>query len=386
MSQKVSTTKHYALFDIDSTSISGAITRHEYSKKGDLLYVRELFSVREYITNGEEYPFDHFFDQTLKTLKYVLDCVHLEVLFPLDGIYTNISVPWMSAQKRIIHYTRKKDFTCDQKLIDNLEQKGINESLYYNIDYRDHKVELIDQRTLEIYGNGYPLRRPLGKIMHDLELHSLTSVMSFKTKQKIEEIFEKVFHQLPTFISNTFVSYFATKSLIPELNNAIVLDVSGEVTEILIIENDRLRNIGSIPIGEYGMVRLLRDELKIPLKKASSLFSLYHNGDLELEYSKEIEPFLRRSFRVWFRMFYNVIDKYAKYGLLPHTIVLRADPRVYAWLGEFILSEDTLREHMHTKGRVELINMNHVDIEFDTWENPELLMLASCIDQYEKKI
>ena len=381
MSSKVTTIEHCILFDIDSASIGGAFVRYGKDTRGIVIETTILFSLRKEITNGTEYPFEKFFDQTLKTFKAVAEEVHLQSLTTIDNIYMNISVPWMSAQKRIINYKKKKSFTLTQKLIDGLIQKEIEAPLNHNLDYAEHDVELIRRRTIDIYANGYPVRNPIGKEMNDLSIHSLISVISTTTKQKFNEIIEEVFHREPKLISNTFVNYQAVKTLLPNIDNALVIDISGEVTAVLVIKKDHLLHIGSIPFGTHSIIRSLRDNLHISINKAESLIRLQIKGHLESKYEQSIDTAMKEAFKVWFKPFYNLLDTYSQHGLLPHTIVLKANNDSIKWCQENILKEDSLYEHMDTQGRIEMISLANVLPIDVSEEDLELSILSQLIPQ-----
>ena len=380
MSPKVNTTEHFILFDIDSASIGGGLVRYGKDTQGKILETQVLFSVRKNITDGNEYPFEKFFDQTIKTFKKVAEEVHLQSLVTIDGIYINVSVPWMSAQKRIIEYTKEKPFVLSQELLDELIQKEIEAPLHHNLEYADHDVELIRRRTLDIYANGYRARNPIGKEMSDLRIHSLVSVISTTTKQKFYEVIEQVFHRTPQLVSNTFVNYQAMKLLLPTLDNAFIIDMSGEVTSVLVVKKDQLNHIGSIPLGTHHIVRSLRDTLGISIQKARSLIRLQSQGTLDATYEASLSKAMETAFRVWFKSFYALIDTYGQHGLLPRTMVFKTDNEHLRWCREYLLREDSLYEHMDTRGRVEMIVLSD-RVPHEHSDDSELVILSQLIHQ-----
>lgn len=382
MASKITTTKHHIIFDIDSTTIGGGLFRFGYDSTGSIIKTTELFSVRKNITNGSEYPFERFFTQTLKTLESVANEVYLQSLIPIDAIYCNVGIPWMSAQKRIVEYKNKKKFTLTTELMDELTEKEINESFKKNVNYTNHDVELIDRRTLSIYGNGYQLRKPLGKEMNDVHIHSLVSVMSQVTKDTFSKIIEKVFHRDVVYLSNTYISYQTLREQSVNTDNAIIIDISAEVTEVIVVQNDSLEKIGSIPVGTHGIIRHLRDNMNIPYEKASRIAQLHHDQKLDVDYSKSINSSLRSAFLVWFKEFYNLCDEYAKSGLLPTSIILRSDKRIASWLEYMILQEESLQEHVHAKGRITFQHMNNIIPDIDNSLDNELGIVASFISQH----
>ncbi|MCA9352556.1 cell division FtsA domain-containing protein [Patescibacteria group bacterium] len=376
MSKKIATIEHVIVFDIDSTSVGASVVRCGKDVSGALLERNELFSLRKYITNGNEYPFERFFHQTLQTLKSVAQETQLHALVPVQKVLVNVAVPWSSVQKQIITYQKKKPFIVTEVLLDELLAQRTAGMFEHNREFIEHDVEVVDHRVLDVYGNGYPLRNAIGKEMSYLELHTLASVMSRETKQTFTKTVEAVFHQTPEFVSNTFVCYQGVQSYLPHVNNAIVVDISGEVTEVLVIRDDHLENMGSIPVGLHHMIRSLRDHLNVPIEKAHSLMRLDGDDYLDDHYKMSIETALHDAFGFWFKAFYNLLDQYARNGLLPHTIVLKSPQDTLEWCRVRILKEDRLKEHMHASGRIELITFNQPEKKSD---DIELALVSSVL-------
>ncbi|MCA9351771.1 hypothetical protein KC866_00025 [Patescibacteria group bacterium] len=358
MSQKITTIEHYILFDIDSASIGGAVVRHSKNARGDLVESKELFSVRKPITNGEPYSFERFFEKTITTLTSVADEVHLQALLPISQVYVNVSTPWMSSQKRVVHHAQKKPYTFTQELANAMVVESTDQTHHHTSSaYHDHTVELIDNRVIDVYAHGYPVRNPIGKELTEVDVHILASVMSATTKQAFTETIQSVFHHEPVYLSNTFVNYQTTLELLPDTNNSIIVDMSGEVTDVLVVRNDHLDHIGSLPVGLHHMVRSLADQLHVPYAKARSLLKLSPIQHLDDGYVASLIPAYTTAFKVWFTAFFDLLDEYAKHGILSNTIVLKADAQYVAWIQEQLLSYDQLQEHMHAGARPEIITL-----------------------------
>lgn len=361
MAKKIITTQHHIVFDIDSSTIGAGLFRYGYDIKNNCIEVTELSSIRKNIINGSEYPFESFFERTLKTLAAVAESIYLESMIPLDGVHCNMGMPWMSAQKRSIKYKKDTPFLFTQELAEELIEKELSLSFSKNIDYANHDVALLDRQTVGVYANGYPTRNPIGKEMKDLSIESLTSVISKVTKQSFIDVIERVFHRVPEFTSNTFIRYQEVTKNLPHIDNAIVLDISGEVSEVLVIKDDHIKNIGSLPVGMHTIIRSLRDQLNIPIEKAKKMLHLYHDQKLDQEYAKSIDINIHNAFTEWFKPFFNLIDEYAKQGLLPHTIILRTHASYLGWFEYMFLKEDMLHEHIHTQGQIEVIDALNIE-------------------------
>jgi len=376
---QVEKTEHKIFFDIDSTSIGGMAVRYDYSDASVVINKREIFSMRKNITNGNEYPFERFFDQTLATLKYVAEEIHLRALVPIDSIHINIGTPWESSQKRIITQSKKKPFTITQEITDELIERDSKYPLSKNVTYSKHDVEVINRSTIDIYINGYPTRKPIGKEAREIEIHSLASVMSSSTKKSISDVIAGIFHTEAHFHPNTFVNYQSVRLFTPDVNSAIVLDISGEVTSVLVIHDDHLIHNGSFPVGANHILRGLRDALHVPMAKAYSLVRMHTDGALDDQYQKDIQSSLNTVFRTWFKSLYNLLDTYAKKGLLPHTVVLKSHNDTIEWMRIQLLQQEQLNEHIHSNQSIEMIIMKDVYPDTNIFSDAELGIASDII-------
>lgn len=385
MTSITSTKKYYVIFDIDSSTIGGGVFEFSYNKKGEFVDLREHFSVRKNITNGKEYPFGDFFTRTTKIFREVADNLYRESRVSIDDVYINVGPPWMSAQKRSISYKKKTPFVLTQERADALIQKELEEQFSKNTDFKDHQVELIDRKTIDVHANGYPVRNPIGKTMSDVTMYSLTSVMSKDTKQSFQNIIEEVFHRQATMTSNTFINYEATRRFLPDTNNAIILDISGEISEISVIKHDHLEHLGTIPTGIHGIVRDLRDTLGISLEKAWGIIPLISGDHLTVEHRKNYERALDSSFTFYLKSLYNFLDTCSQTGLLPSTIILKTHKEFKYWFEEKLLQSDELTEVV-TNRNIELV---HLDTSIwpqysEIGKDDELSVIAGYIGIYER--
>jgi len=357
MNKKPETIKNNLIFDIDSSTVGVGLFEFGYDIRGQCIHVRELATIRESITDGRLYPFEEFWQRAQSTLRKVAEKIHLQSLIPLGNIYCNVSSPWASAQKRTIKYSKNKPFILTQKLADQLIEKELASSLKNNLDYHNHDVDFIDRKTIAARSNGYSVRNPISKEMSDLEIDSLVTVVSTKTKKVFEHVIEKVFHRTPLFTSNIFIAYNNVQKTLPHQNDAIVVDVSGEMTEVIIIKNDHLSLIGTLPVGINHLLRDTSSYVGDSLAKTQKNIQLLFNSNLEKEYELKIKKALNHSYKKWLKEFYGFCDEASKQGSLPNTIVMKTYDKSMHWFESMLLQSDELSEHLHARARIEVIHL-----------------------------
>ncbi len=355
---KKNDTQHYIIFDIDSGSIAALVFERSLDKKTKKYDYVQIFSIRENITTGHLYDFETFFSHTLKTFESVASQTHKYSGSDISNIYINISAPWVSSQKRIIHFEKEKPFIFNKEIAGDIIAYELNESFVHTRDFKDNiNLSLIERQALDIFANGYPTKKPYGKKVTDIDIHSLVTVMSEKTRDAFTHVIERAFHVEPIYFSNIFMAYQTLLKLFPHENNITHIDISAEVTEMSIIIDDHLKKIGTIPVGMYHIIRKLADLLQIPFIKAESLIKMYQNNNLDEKYKDSIELAMKKSFTSWFSYFYNFLDTVAQEYIIPDTLSILAPSEMQVWVHEWMLKTEELGEHMHIQKNISLLDM-----------------------------
>ena len=344
-----------AIFDIDSASIGVAVVSY---KKGTAIPVRELLSLR--VQLDTHLSFDDFFARTLRSLEELTQKVLHDTHAPIHDIYVSLSAPWMSSQKRIARYERKKPFEFNQKRAREIIEKELKDPLSKNLDYHHFDdLEIFERRTTDIYLNGYPSLNALSKKnkVTKVEIHSITSVMSHTTKEAFSHIFERAFSRVPQFISNTFVLYQAIQKFIPDENSTLILDVGGTNTQVLVVHDDHLSSIASFPVGREQLIHEFSERASVSFAKARSLISLFTQNALDPQYQEGLSKLMDQSYRIWMKSFFELCDVLSSKKLLPSTLCLIAPSDISAWLRYHIMSTDELSEHVHSAHSLQLVEL-----------------------------
>ena len=352
MSQKTQQLHTAAIFEIDSASIGVSVIGYSLSEK---------FPEREYMSSRIELdthlPFEMFFSPTIKVLTKLAHEAQQQSP-AIEHIYVSLSSPWVSSQKRVSHYKQEEAFVVTDKLISQVIEKELSESLSKNLDYHtDHnQLEIFERRTVDVYVNGYPTHSPVSKKkVTTLDIYSITSVLSTTTKDAFIHALQRVFHQDPILISNTFVLYESTKRFLPHENSISIIDVGGTNTEMFVVHDDHLKQIARFPVGKNHILEYVSSELSISIEKAQHIVSLYMQKSIDPQYKKQLTELMSKAYKIWLREWYTICDRLSQEKLLPSTICLVASKEMSAWLRFHILATDELKEHLHTQRAVQVI-------------------------------
>lgn len=386
MSQSQQGQKNIIFFDIDSGSIAAACAACYYDSKGKLIQVRSRYEIRRDIPVLSK-DFDRFFHLTETTLEQIAQELLRNASAPIEAIFCNLGAPWISSQLRTVSYERQHAFKVTEQLLKKCEDEERKLPLKRNMDFsRFDDVRLVERKELDVYLNGFPTRKALGQEAKSLEIRSLSSVMSQATQDTLRHLIERVFHREPVFFSNTFFHFSSLKHLLPSENDVLCLDVSGEMTEVLLVKKDHLEEIASFPKGMSDIFRALRGEGEGSLAEVQSLVALYQKGKLEAATEGRFKQEAMQAFRIWFKDCYTLLDELSRKELLPGTIVLSLDRRYASFFEECFLSSQELSTHFHTDKEVRVINLYQRYVEYiqsqgelERFSDAELALLSYVI-------
>jgi hypothetical protein len=351
--------QQYIIFDINSSSIGVLVFDYFFDKKKKKNVYSEIFTDREYIIHKQESSVTLFFDKTLKTLQSLSEKSQLFVNGNLADVYINVSAPWSSSQKRILHYEKEKEFIFNEQVEKEIIEKELSEALHHTRDFREFKdLDIIERKTLAYFENGYITKKPYGKKVKDVDIHSLVGVISKKTKKAFSHVIEKTFHREAKFFSNVFMLHTSLQQIIDDKKEVLTIDISGELSEIFIHSGGEIKKIGVIPVGAYHITRELSRLLDIPFVKAKSLIEMYQEEHLHSAYKKKIEKAMRKAFISWFKHFYNFLNDISKEHIIPDTIAILSPVYMKEWFNESLMVTEELGEHMHANKDISILDFH----------------------------
>ena len=378
-------TSQYIIFDIDSSSVGALVFERGFNTKTKKNTYRELFSIREDIIKSEKLDFDMFFLETLSTFQHVAEKLIYYTDGSLEDIFVNISAPWVSSQLRNVHYEKEKGIVVNKQLIDHIVEKELSEPLHHTRDFREHKdLVHIEHRVLDIFLNGYKTNKFNNKKVRDIDIHTLVSVMSSQTHKDFLHIIEKVFHRGAQFFSNNFMFYHTAVSHFPDEHNMVLLDISGEITEILVSVSGELSKIGTIPVGVHFLKRHLSQELSLSIEKVESLLRMYQEEFLDRAHHKPLEKAMDVAFRKWLKYLYDFFAEVGKEHLVPHVFVILTPQILHDWFFDRMRSADEIKEHMARGKDISIMHIKEVQQQKTTEgiSDDSLSFCLSFVEEY----
>jgi hypothetical protein len=208
-------------------------------------------------------------------------------------IMLTVSAPWAHTIARSVRYSAEKELKVTRALIDDLitsAEAEIHTHLKEAFEDTSLAYEIVERATVDVSINDYPVAHPLGLHGKELSLVHVTGVIPTDIVKAVEEVEEKIFPNT-SIRSHTFllVLYCVLREIFPDTTAFTLIHVTGESTEVGIVENGTLTESISVPHGLNTIIRALMTKGDQNAKGIHSELTLYHEHGLTESREKEIE-------------------------------------------------------------------------------------------------
>ncbi|MFA6514972.1 MAG: hypothetical protein WCT42_01760 [Candidatus Paceibacterota bacterium] len=333
-----------AIFDIGSGSVGGAIVRVPMDNKEIPVILK---SVRTDVKFHKDFDFNFFTKDMISALRETVTSLYDKKIGAPDEIVCVLASPWYLSETRSIILNKEKPFTFTKHLASELIEKEItNLTQLYKTKYGtlEGAPEIIEKNTMSVSLNGYAIEDPVGKKCQSLEMDMVISLAPKLCLDKIKETLSKTFHHTKvSFSTFTLSTYLAIRDKYLTQDSYLLLDISGEITDVGIVTKGILKSVLSFPFGKKTFFDYMCTKLEIELRDAKELFKLYSENNLSDAFKKKIEPLLKSIENSWGEAFKQCISTLPRTLILPNTIFLTTDNDMKGWFVNVLQSEDYIK-------------------------------------------
>ena len=341
------------VFDIGSSSVGGVLFFTEQSGIPKI-----IFSVRENIILENEINPDRFLFLTVKALETVAGRICLSGSGAPKQIFCILSSPWYASQSRVIKFKQDAPFVFSQELANELIGKEMGlfkkERLSQYIE-AGNKAEQIELKSMKITLNGYPALKPFGQKAKELEMMVFVSMSGDRVLEKIGEVIARHFHlKKAKYSSFAMASFSVVRDLFSNHKNFLLVDISGEMTDISLVKEEALNESGSFPLGSNFIVRGIASALKCTISEAKSFFSLYKDGHANLTTERKLEPTMLKLKTDWLKNFQETLASLSKEISIPSDVFVTVDQELANFFSEVIKTEQ-FNQYILTESKFNVI-------------------------------
>jgi hypothetical protein len=301
-----------ALIDIDSSSIGGGLAHIQFGEQ-PILY----FTTRQDIEAREHEEVSEAMLRTLEEVASRLVALGGPVLRKetgsghIDRILVSVGAPWQKTAIRIEAVSETKPFIFTQALLSEITKKGQKIPEGYVTSGESVIATLL---------NGYEIPKPFGKKVTRADMIILSSLLDEKVAKIIEKTLRKTYHThalaLTTFAS---VAYAGFRDIYPHENDFLVLEVSGEATDIAFVKRGLLVDVASIA---HGINDLMRGSGNKEELATSDLSHALIDSTRNARFGARVEE----TEKTWLENIVKVLQEASVRHALPRTLFLLAEP------------------------------------------------------------
>jgi hypothetical protein len=252
--KRTKTTHPVVIFDIGSASIGGAVVFF------DKEVPRITYSTRVQLPFQEVADEKRLLPQIEEILTQVASDVQKKGLLSKDKqsiipqeIVCIFSSLWSNTESTKASFEHKERFIVTDSIMDNLLSQ-IHESK--SNENKEEEV-IIEEIVVSSLLNGYPTQSPLGKEAQNIEVTFLESTVTKELHTKIQGAIHKVFSPDISLLlrSFTLVAFSVTRDMFEDIKDFLLIDVTGEITDITVVKDSILGDTLSFPYGKNTIVR-----------------------------------------------------------------------------------------------------------------------------------
>ena len=330
------------IIDIGSGSVGACVVCSEdQSERPSVLYAhREFMPVR---SNPSE-------TERIRLMRHTLFTVLMEVAqkgsaalrargikAPFSRVMVSCSAPWSHTVTQVIHFARPEGFTVTPALIDEIIAQAYAEEQKHaphaDSELAKAGMQAVERSIVDMSLNGYSVEDPYGKMATELDVTHLRGFVPESICTALADIREHTLSDMPTHIhTSALILYCVLRDLYPSIDDALIVEVTGEATECSLMHNDVLYEAAHIPRGMYTLTRDVAAHFKTIPEEARTYLRAYKQDALISAHEKALQGIQKKYIDALACTFDLLAVQYA----LPHTVFFVIEEDMQPFFAEAI--------------------------------------------------
>jgi hypothetical protein len=303
------------LIDIDSASVGGALAHIGIDGTPTIYYTaREITETKEHENSSEA---------MLRTLEEVAKDLVAKggpILRKetgsghVDRILVSVGAPWQKTTVRIEAISETKPFIFTQALLAEIIRKGSEVPEGFTKSGESVIATLL---------NGYETPRPFGKKVTRADMIVLSSLVDKEVAQEVEKVLRKTYHtHALTLTAFASVAYEVFRDIYPHEKDFLVLEVSGEATDVAFVKGGLLVDVATITHGVNDLIRGASEANDASAETVPDPYTVnLINSSRNARFSTQIVE----AEKTWLANIEGVLQEAAVRHALPRTLFLLTD-------------------------------------------------------------
>lgn len=191
----------------------------------------------------------------------------------ITELQCSVCAPWSYTVTKDVNYKKDKPFRIRRELIEDLERtidEEIARELQENKVLKELGLVVMSQLTSGLLANGYSVENPIDQETMTIQLSRTSSVSQAYLFNALSEVRNKLFPGVNNVRNISFILLFYSvlRDSVSTLNDACLVNITYEATEIGIIREKVLHYATHMPYGIMTLARAIAHSVKVPLSEA----------------------------------------------------------------------------------------------------------------------
>lgn len=255
-----------------------------------------------------------------------------------------VAAPWYASHISTVGLLSEKPFMMTREFLARAverERKALEETIAGTAP----GLRIFEHQILSLSANGYETENPFGKNVSDAELCVYAALAEEAVLGRFTSRIQRSFHTETVEPHSFLLAFFSCVRDIPGGGNDFLLvDVSGEVTEVSVVKDGRLRESASYPLGRNFLARSLAAACGVSCQEALSLLAVHFSRRGNEDFSKKFMPAVSRVEKEWMNGFEECLSRVAGEAFVPHVSFLAAPSEMSPWIAAAI-QDEALYQH-----------------------------------------
>lgn len=355
------------LIDVGNGTTTGAIAVFKKNEKPTYVYVaKRFFIVTEKVDPARlETEMNLLLDEmlTMLTQKGFEHKYWLSNKKKINKVLISFSSPWYTSKTKSIHLQNEKEFVITNDFLDNIMKNEVTLlKKELNSENSLETYEVIEKSIVHSKINGYILDSSIGKSTKSFDA---SLYMSFVGEKFINDVLKTIYKHThineKDIIINTFplISFTVIRDLFAENPDFMIVDITGEVTDITLVRGDIILDTVSIPSGRNFILRQISKTFNYSNEIAESTLRLHTAKKLDETQTTKMTEIVDSIEKEWLIYFENALIELSPDMNLPNNIFLTADTDTASLYMDFLNKGKSDATSIYRRN----IKITHIDLD-----------------------
>jgi hypothetical protein len=311
------------VFDIRDSFISSGIVRFQDDKKPELILCEDFDILYQNKKDHRKYVASMIRTLDRAVISMRKELVKMGIKENIDKHYFFIGSPWSVSQSKTIKILKNKLFEVNSELLNKIiisEEFAVEKEIEDITSEPNWKV--LEQKIIQSKINGYKIENIFGKKTSNLSLELFVSFIPYEIKDKLSSYINERLGKKNKDTKHSCIlsSYSFLRDLYSDRNDFIYVDIGGLITDIYVVRDDIVFNIGSFPFGEGNIIETAMERSNLSRTILMSHLNIGRDKKFDLDSHNNGVDLLRHGFSIWRNNLETMLSKMCTEMNIPNNI------------------------------------------------------------------